>query len=101
MSIFDGSEHMEFECFHDSHIALVDTYNGTEVVPCDLLGLDDCPDTDTLQEYCEGAIVDPEPAIVTGYVWRLSAPGYLDCTAWSYAETEREAEQDAAEMHED
>lgn len=34
-----------------------------------------------------------------GYCWRLTEPGYLDCTEWSFAESEDEVEADAKEIY--
>lgn len=74
----------------------VETTAGTEIVPTEVCGTfrpneDDF--VDFLTDYCEGDI-DPdqtEPQRAEGYLYRLSAPGYLDCTSWGVAETEDEA----------
>lgn len=45
--------------------------------------------------------VDPDSQPVQGYKWRLSAPGFLDCTDWSFAESLHEAISDCLGMHGD
>lgn len=86
--------------YKERNVLLVDTLHGTECVPCDLLGLPDPPSsddavamwnyTDTLYDYLQAGIVDLESVAhsVSGYVCRLSADGYTDCTEWEYCETE-------------
>jgi len=50
-----------------------------------------------IQDYVEGT---PETwENVKGYGARLSAPGYLDCTAWDVFETEQEAREYLEEMY--
>lgn len=67
----------------------VETTCGTETIPFHVAG-PNCSKRD-LGQYCEGTIcnehIDP---ILTGmgYVYRLSASGYLDCTSWGWASTE-------------
>lgn len=80
---------------------VVETTHGTEFLPKDLIGdIDNCADTDdledgtddfkTVQEYCEG---EPQSwEWVKGYGARMSAPGYLDCTAWAVFDTVAKAE---------
>jgi len=86
--------------YKESHALMVGTTHGTECVPCDMLGLPDPPRADDEQavhefaqqvsQYLEGGITDMaslcEP--VSGYVCRMSASGYMDCTPWEYCETE-------------
>jgi hypothetical protein len=38
---------------------------------------------------------------ITGYAWRLSAPGYLDCTDWADADTLLDAVKDCLSVHGD
>ena len=72
-----------------------ETTVGTEVVPCEIAGADD------LHDYLEGAQREPAE-LVSGWFYRLSAPGYLDCTAWSGpCETAEEAEKALIEMYPD
>jgi hypothetical protein len=82
----------------------IDTDNGTEFIPADLLnkadGLTigqsaDMADpswetvADLIHPYCVG---NPQSIkLITGWGARLSAPGYMDCTEWAVFETEQEA----------
>lgn len=85
----------------------VETNNGTEYVPGDLvilpfgwkldqtLYVDDERWLDLafkLRDYCEAKITG-EITIRRGYLARLSASGYMDCTDWSAHATEDEAAQ--------
>jgi hypothetical protein len=65
----------------------VDTSFGMEIVPVDVAG--DGATLESVRDYCEG-----EPLEITrksGYLARLSAPGYMDCTEWSAFDTADEA----------
>lgn len=67
---------------------IVETTYGTEVVPHDLVGDGYTP----LMGYLDGTpYEDQELVIKEGYLARLSAPGYMDCTEWSFHDTEEEA----------
>lgn len=89
---------MQPEIYHGK-AWLVETYNGTEVVPDDLVSLPDSLDGDEmlcegikqLQPFCEGAIIEVPDYPISGWLVRLTMPGYLDCTEWSLFETEQEA----------
>lgn len=81
----------------------VNTSCGTEIVPCDVIGLTMNVHVDALLNYLEGTPDDPEELceVSTGYLARLSAPGYLDCTDWSAHATEDEAREYLREMYGD
>jgi hypothetical protein len=91
---------MRPEIVRDSHVAFIDTTSGTSVLPLDTLGLPEPPPSDddeaclawvaSLSDYLPAECVDPEGAVATrsGYVVRMSAPGYMDATEWEYCETE-------------
>ncbi len=65
---------------HQCKFRLVDTTHGTVVVP-------DFVDTGyNLEPYCEGKIQEVGEWR-DGWVGRMSAPGYMDCTEWVYGET--------------
>jgi hypothetical protein len=82
----------------------VETDNGTEFVPVDLIDvrgsidigetLDPTEHGDiiaALHDYCEGR---PQSVkLIEGFGARLSAPGYLDCTPWCVFATEEEAQE--------
>lgn len=101
---------------------LVDTSEGTEIVPADLIGdekAQECgkPTIEAVAQYCEGTphehpggpdfatrpdgvegLADAEH--VSGYFARLSAPGYMDCTDWGGPfDSTREAEEYLAETY--
>ncbi len=95
----------------------VDTSMGTEIVPCDVVRLPFAVNfaaggvftedssgwqhlVRALAPYVEGSeiySVCPE----SGYLARLSAPGYMDCTDWSDHATEDEAREYLREMYGD
>ena len=52
---------------------------------------------DEVSAYTDGGKV-LEVEVVEGYFYRLSAPGYLDCTDWSVARTLKEAKDDLKEQ---
>lgn len=78
----------------------VDTTHGLEFVPADLVGRDAM--RNDLLPYCEGDILSHDDAIEyvpRGYLARLSAPGYLDCTSWTAYESRDEAETALEELY--
>lgn len=74
---------------------VVNTSMGTEIVPYDVIGRTMNVHVDALLDYLEGTPDDPDGLceVSTGYIARLSAPGYLDCTDWSVFDTEDEARE--------
>lgn len=72
---------------------VVETSIGSEIVPADVIGRTCATAAEAFADYCEGSIVDPDECvpIKNGFLARLSAPGYMDCTDWSAHETEAEA----------
>ena len=99
---------MKPEVIKEKNILHVETMEGTHVVPCDMYGLPDPPhdcETDSDGEAIGGTFeymnmlidkgyipncTDPESlcSVSQGYVCRMSAKGYLDCSDWEYCETE-------------
>jgi hypothetical protein len=77
----------------------VETSIGTECVPIEACGI--VTDPRDLQDYCEGDInfdedltaAEQVPELKSGFIARLSAPGYMDCTDWSSHDTAEEAAQ--------
>lgn len=68
---------------------IAETNHGTEVVPFEYIG--NLDDIDKILDFVEGdEILSVESD--TGYGARLSAPGYLDCTRWTFFKDLREAE---------
>ena len=60
----------------------VETTHGTFFVPADVES-----DPDKLGDYVEG-VIEETPEKVHGWLGRMSAPGYMDCTDWCFGETE-------------
>jgi hypothetical protein len=82
----------------------VNTSAGTETVPADVLSLRvGGVEASILADYLEGTPDDPQEIIPTesGWLARMSAPGYLDCTDWTAHNTEAEALAYLAEMYGD
>jgi hypothetical protein len=63
----------------------------THVVPIDACGI--CVTQGECADYVEGSIDDPDALTVrkSGWMARLSAPGFLDCTDWITCDSYREA----------
>ena len=92
---------------------LVETSHGTEIIPLSVCGLittadepleDDAEEWQSLGQehfgdYCEGAVESFE--LSEGWLYRLSAPGYLDCTDTGHAETELEALEELLSLYGD
>jgi hypothetical protein len=77
---------------------IVETTNGSEIVPVDLVGL--TPSPDDLRDFIEGAPNGDDIETVTGWFSRFSAPGYLDRTDWSGPfETREQALNELAVLH--
>lgn len=76
----------------------VETKHGTEIVPVDVCGIleetdDEWTDEelqDHFRDYIEGGEVY-SAELSEGWLYRLSAPGYMDCTDTGSAATEQEA----------
>ena len=83
------------------HIAmfLVETSEGTECIPSDLVG--DNPVHADFSDYVNGEVdVRVEVELFPGWYSRFSAPGYMDCTEWCGPHDTEEAALDAlAETH--
>ena len=63
----------------------VETQDGTMFYPCQIMS----------RGQAEGAwILEEETERVIGYGYRLSAPGYMDCTEWSVVDSPEEAISD-------
>jgi hypothetical protein len=77
---------------HGDYFA-VDTSSGTEIVPCDVCGYAGSAEAQDLRDYLEGKPDSADELVrsKTGWLARMSAPGYLDCTDWTAHETEDEA----------
>lgn len=68
----------------------VETTCGIELVPWDAVGDVKC--VEDLQDYLDGGICGDQPLVkLAGFLARLSAAGYMDCTPWTIHDTEMEA----------
>lgn len=64
--------------YYETDYYSVDTNIGTEIVPCDV-----CNDGTKLSDYVEGNVIYlTGTKRKHGWVGRLSASGYMDCTEW-------------------
>jgi len=91
----------------------IETYNGTETIPDDVVSLapftgdEDSAEYSAwlqdaiakLTDYCEGAIIEVPNAPTAGWLGRMSASGYSDCTDWCLYDSESEAMQDLADHY--
>ena len=81
----------------------VETYNGTEYVPAELVG--ENPSAEDLQDYVHGEILltdegTPDMVREEGFYARFSANGFMDCTDWCGPRpSEEEALAYLAETH--
>lgn len=90
---------MEPEIFH-GHYYEIETTHGTEYVPVEASGF--VNSLDELTDYLSGSPINSEdglPEAQEGWIFRLSAPGYMDCTEWCVADSEKEAREYLEEMY--
>lgn len=82
---------MQPEVFKGRYYEVSANHGETWIVPRSVSGIAETQGE--LRDYVEGRIDDPDaPAVLkTGWLARLSAPGYLDATDWSAHATKREA----------
>ena len=88
----------------------VETENGTDFVPCDVWDCDDVWDdandclrpsvVESIANYVEGSDIQSMQR-QTGFIGRLSAPGYLDATDWVSGESVVDVGQQLLSMHGD
>lgn len=85
---------MKKEIFHGKFFT-VETTHGTETVPTYLLTRTEGLIAEALANYCTGNILDPDEDLVAkeGWLARMSAPGYMDCTDWTSHASEKEANE--------
>ncbi len=64
----------------------------TYIVPADVSGV--VKTYGDLADYVEGKVDEPDTIaeVKRGWLARMSAPGYMDCTDWSAHDTQQEAE---------
>ena len=89
----------------------IETPMGTEFIPADVADFDGDPwdesaeaarpeFVDVFRDYLESDDIQSAER-VDGFLWRLSAPGYFDCTDWSPAASVTEAIRDMLGMYGD
>lgn len=68
----------------------------TWIVPADVVGTPQS--LDDFRDYVDGTIDDDEdmPELKTGWIARMSAPGYMDCTDWTAHDSEADAWEELA-----
>lgn len=73
----------------------VETACGTETIPGDVVGRTVGTAAEYFSNYCEGRILDADKCVPlqSGYLARMSAPGYMDCTEWAAFDTEQKARE--------
>ncbi len=73
----------------------------TWIVPCEVAGRTDRIASGALQAYVEPTIDNPDEEVssAAGWLARMSAPGFLDCTEWSVHTSEEEAREYLAEFY--
>lgn len=79
----------------------VETTGGTEIVISELVSQEKGVDIGVLIPFLEGEPWNKEEWIKyqEGYLARMSAPGYLDCTAYSAHKTEQDAIEYLEQMY--
>jgi len=83
--------HMQPVIEHGDYFA-VETTAGTEIVPASLAYAPKC--ADDMRDYIEGEPLDIDAPVerLTGYLARMTAPGYMDCTDWTAHASESDAQ---------
>ncbi len=95
---------MEPDIQHTHYYEVSADHGSTWIVPADVVGT---PRTwADFSDYVEGTIDNPDDDVTPddrryGWIARLSAPGYLDCTDWSAHASEAEAREHLREMYGD
>ena len=86
---------------YESYYFEIETTAGTEIVPADVIGRYALTPVESFLNYLEGTPLDPDgdAQVEHGWLARLSAPGYMDCTDWSAHKTEQEAREYLEEMY--
>lgn len=83
------------------HYYLIEANHGeTTLVPADVCNGETAGD---FADYVQGKIDDPDEPVESteGWYGRMSAPGYLDCTDWTWGETEQEVRATLTEYYGD
>ncbi len=96
---FAGS-FMQPQVYRGAYFA-IDTSEGVEIVPADVIGRTMSTVAEVFANYVSGKISDPDAGAAPrdGWLARMSASGYLDCTDWTAHESEAEAMAHLVEMY--
>lgn len=91
---------MQPQVFHGGYFK-IETTIGTEIVPAHVVGQTTDTHTKRFYNYVEGRPLDLFATIPyqEGWLARMSAPGYMDCTDWSVHATEEAAYAALAELY--
>jgi hypothetical protein len=86
---FFSQSFMKPQVYRGSYFS-IETSAGTEIVPSDVIGRTVGTDVSAFADYLEGNPQDDDEVIECqeGWLARMSAPGYMDCTAWEAHKTE-------------
>lgn len=78
----------------------VDTTEGTEIVPVDDIGRTVSTHVEALLNYLQGNPLNDDELceVQEGWLGRMTAPGYTDCTEWSVYRSEAEAVAELEDM---
>lgn len=81
----------------------IETNIGTEIVPAGVIGRYAATHIEAFANYLEGEPLDDDELVPVKHGWlaRMSAPGYMDCTEWSAFATKQEAEDYLEDMYGD
>lgn len=94
---------MEPQIYEDSYFE-IETINGTECIPCSVCGIYTTTKRENLLDYCDDdRVYNPEERVSPrhGWICRMSAPGYMDCTPWTAFKTEQACMEYLDEMYGD
>lgn len=88
--------------YHGLYFAIETSY-GTEIVPADVIGRTCGTAAEAFQNYVEGTIEDTDDCVECqeGWLARMSAEGYMDCTDWTAHASEQEAVDYLVDMYGD
>jgi hypothetical protein len=88
----DAHQFMKPQVIADDYYS-VETLTGTEFVPAHLVYAPTV--ADDMRDYLQGEPADIDEPVTrkSGYLARMSAPGFMDCTDWTAHDSEDEAWQ--------
>lgn len=81
-------------CIYEGFYFEIDTDQGTEIIPSDVIGRTAGTDVSAFLDYLEGKPLNDAETVECKHGWlsRMSASGYTDCTPWTAHKTQEEAE---------